>query len=264
MKKTFAIIRRSFITALALVLMLGAVAIPGQASGFEDEAWVNNVLTAEPIDTFGIDREKIGTVTFLDSTEDAPRYCWHMGVGSSSSVKGWVEWSGGFADIYFAADGGINGERCTVGMFKDCTNLTAIEFNGAFHTDHCTSMKEMFRGCTSLRSLDVTDLNTSNVKNMYAMFSTCPKLTELDVSGFDTAKVTNMGFMFSACRRVKELDVSKFDTGKVTNMEGMFRWCNELDGVDVSGWNISRVRTYSNFMNDGMHINGRPWIEFFE
>ena len=257
MKKTW---QRIVLMVLVLVQTIGG--IPSvRAAG--DEEWMNNVLTASPWEAFDVKVEKIGSVTFLDSTVGAPRRCWYMGAGSSRSVLGWIEWNDGYADVYFAADGGINGEKCAAELFKGCENLVEINFNGAFHTDHCESMKEMFRDCKSLRELDVTEFDTSRVKSMYAMFSTCTQLTELDVSGFDTSKVTNMGFMFSACRRLEDVDVSAFNTSKVTNMEGMFRWCDELGDMDLNSWDISRVRTYSNFMNDGMHINGRPWEEFF-
>ena len=253
---------RTLALALALILTVGAFPT-AKAAGNED--WMNNVLTTNPWEALNIKPEKIGSVTFLDDTSSAPRRgCWYMGAGASCSVLGWVQWNGGYADVYFAADGGVNAEKCANGLFKGCENLVEINFNGAFHTDHCTSMKEMFRDCKSLKYLDVTDFNTSNVTSMYAMFSTCTQLKELDVSGFDTAKVTNMGYMFSACRKLEYIDVSGFNTAKVTNMEGMFRWCDVIDDLELNSWNISRVRSYDNFMNPGMHINGRPWIEFFE
>ena len=277
------------IVTMVLVLILTATMLPtARAAG--NEEWTNNVLTSDPLGTFDIKLSKIASVTFLDSTENAPRNRWHMGAGSSRSVLGWIEWNDGYADVYFAADGGINAEKCAVGLFQGCENLVEIDFNDAFHTEHCTSMQDMFYGCASLRELDlssfdtsnvesmygmfrdcaslkeldVSSFDTSNVKTMYTMFSTCTHLTELDLSGFDTGKVTNMGFMFSACRRLEDVDVSGFDTAKVTNMEGMFRWCDEIEDLDLKDWNISRVRNYTGFMNDGMHINGRPWIEFFE
>lgn len=253
---------RTLALALALILTVGAFPT-AKAAGNED--WMNNVLTTNPWEALNIKPEKIGSVTFLDDTSSAPRRgCWYMGSGASRSVLGWVQWNGGYADVYFAADGGVNAEKCANGLFKGCENLVEINFNGAFHTDHCTSMKEMFRDCKSLKYLDVSDFNTSNVTSMYAMFSTCTQLKELDVSGFDTSKVTNMGYMFSACRKLEEIDVSGFNTAKVSNMEGMFRWCDVIDDLELNSWNISRVRSYDNFMNPGMHINGRPWIEFFE
>ena len=57
----------------------------------------------------------------------------------------------------------------------------------------------MFRGCSSLASLDVSGWDTANVTDMWGMFSGCSSLASLDVSRWDTAKVTDMRAMFSGC-----------------------------------------------------------------
>lgn len=225
--------------------------------------WESNVLTKDPFKAFGINREKVRTITFLDSMDDVPADAWDMGAGASSRVKGWCEWRGGLADIYFAAEGGINGEECTNGMFSGMTELREVAFNGAFHTDYAESMREMFFECKQLEYVDIGSLNTQNVKNMYCMFSTCVSLKWLDLSGFDTSRVTNMGCMFSACHALEYVDVSTWDTRKVSNMENMFRWCDILQEPDLSGWDVGQVDVSSGFMNSGMRINGRPWEDFF-
>ena len=43
----------------------------------------------------------------------------------------------------------------------------------------------MFSGCSSLKKLDVSKLDTSAVKNMEYMFSGCSALEELDISNFE-------------------------------------------------------------------------------
>ena len=46
---------------------------------------------------------------------------------------------------------------------------------------------------------------------MWYMFRECSSLTNLDVSNFDTSQVTNMGNMFSECNSLTNLDVSNFN-----------------------------------------------------
>lgn len=53
-------------------------------------------------------------------------------------------------------------------------------------------MGNMFRSYTSLASLDLSGIKTSQVKNMGEMFSGCSSLASLDLSGFDTSMVTDM------------------------------------------------------------------------
>ena len=281
---------RAAVAALALVLLTASISLRApRASAAENDRWKSNLLTTKPMEVFGFDKELIGSVTFLDNLDTAPRNAWSVGKGASSRVKAWVEWQDSRANIYIAAKGGVNGELCAEALFEDCTNLVEVRFGGAFHTETAKSMRNMFHGCQNLKYVDLETLDTSSVTNMYqmfrdcmeleqvdvsnfdtskvtnmsCMFSTCNNLTELDLSAFDTGKVTNMSYMFSACRRLENVDVSRFNTSRVTNMEGMFRWCSVLEEPDLSKWDISRVTNYSGFMNEGMTINGQPWKNFF-
>lgn len=257
----------------------------------QSDRWKSNLMTAEPMEIFGIQKkELVNSVTFLDSTAYAPEKPWNLGKDSSPRVLGWVEWVDSKAEVYFAADGGINGELCTEGMFAEYPQLREIHFNGAFHTENATSMKNMFYGCENLRWVDVETLDTSNVTtmyqmfrncyaleeldlsnfntakvtDMYCMFSTCYSLEKLDLGSFDTSRVTNMGYMFSACRALEDVNVSSFNTSRVTNMEGTFRWCYALYELDLSHWDVRRVTNHASFMEDGSYICGQPWKQFFK
>lgn len=293
---------RAAAAALALVMLAAGIGIGApkaaaaqytaptrRLASNSGDSWKSNLLTTDPMGVFGFKKELIGSVTFQDNMSGVPGNAWNLGKGASARVKGWVTWQDGLANIYIAAKGGVNGEKCTEALFEDCTSLEEVSFGGAFHTETAKSMKNMFHGCESLRYVDTENLDTSSVTDMYqmfrdcfaleelnvssfdtskvttmyCMFSTCYSLEELDLSSFNTSKVTNMAYMFSACRALEKVKVSKFDTSKVTNMEGMFRWCDLLEEPDLSGWNVSRVKKYSGFMNEGMTINGRPWKEFF-
>ena len=272
----------------------------------DDMAWVSNVMIREPlnflldnvpeegtpgekeIEDFYECRQKVRSVTFQDHLGGAPERVINLGADGSDCVVGWVEWSGGSADIYIAAEGGINAYDACRKLFTGCKSMTRVDFNGAFHTDGCLDMKWMFYGCHELRELDVSSFDTSEVTIMQAMFRGCHKLKELDVSNFETSKVKNFAQMFHACFAIEYLDVSNFDTSRADNMGSMFGACSVLRYVDVSGfdmsnvttveqmfnycyaledltldWDLSSLKNHSLFMCDGKTINGRPWREFF-
>ncbi len=126
-------------------------------------------------------------------------------------------------------------------FFHGMTNLTEVEGIEYLNTSNALYMNEMFRGCSKLTSLDVSNFNTSKVTNMGQMFEGCSSLTSLDVSKFNTSKVTNMNLMFYGCSLLTDLDVSGFDTSNVTLMSGMFRDCSKLTSLDVSKFNTSNV-----------------------
>ena len=96
-----------------------------------------------------------------------------------------------------------------------------------------TDMTKLFQSCNNLRTLDVSNLDTSNVIIMDDMVSFCFKLRTLDLSNFNTSKVTSMMYMFSYCQSLTSLNLSNFNTSKVTHMTGMFNSCNSLTTVKV-------------------------------
>lgn len=263
--------------------------------------WVDNVLVRDPLNILlnvtSTDEEKIrksrevvGSVTFLDDLSQCPSNAVALGADGSDCVVGWTVHNGSYVDIYIAAEGGINGYNSCRQLFFGCENMSYVDFGGAFHTDGCDdmyrmfsgcyslkaidlssfdtsdvlTMQEMFRECGSITELDLSGFDTSKVTNMNAMFSTCSEMRYIDLSGFDTSSLTNMGYMFSANRNLRNVNVSSFDTSKVTNMAGVFAWCGLLEDVDLSSWSTDSVKDYSMFMNDGKTVNGRPWKEFFQ
>ena len=149
-------------------------------------------------------------------------------------------------------------------IFCNFKNLISIKFNDNFNTSKVTNMGSMFKGCSSLTSLDLSSFNTSKVISMQYMFGPCynqdgnsPLLLYIDLSNFNTLNVTNMESMFGRCTALKELDLSSFNTSKVTNMLGMFSGCSSLITLDLSSFNTSNVEIiYRNTTgNAGMFKN---------
>ena len=125
-------------------------------------------------------------------------------------------------------------------MFNGCSSLTSLNVS-SFNTSKVTDMSNMFYGCSSLTSLNVSSFNTSKVTDMKEMFNWCSHLTSLDLSNFNTSNVTIMRSMFSECSRLTSLDLSNFNTSNVTDMRSMFSWCNRLTSLNVSNFNTSNV-----------------------
>ncbi|WP_259742171.1 BspA family leucine-rich repeat surface protein [Enterococcus faecium] len=128
--------------------------------------------------------------------------------------------------------------------FSHTGGIKSINLNN-LDTSNVTDMSRMFFDCSGLTNVDVSNLDTSNVTSMSNMFYLCSSLTSLDVSNFNTSNVTNMSRMFSQCSKLTSLDVSKFDTSNVTDMSYMFSWCKNLTNLDVSNFNTSNVTNMS-------------------
>ena len=125
-------------------------------------------------------------------------------------------------------------------MFSGCVSLSSVDLS-LLNTDNVKYMNDMFANCTKLYTLDLSSFNTANVVNMQGMFRDCDGLKNLDLSNFNTENVTNMAAMFMACIKLTSLDLSSFNTAKVTNMAGMFLMCFELTELNLSSFNTANV-----------------------
>ena len=77
----------------------------------------------------------------------------------------------------------------------------------------------------------IPELDISNVTDMNSMFKECTRLTSLDLSNWDTSNVTDMGNMFSGCNKLFLLEISSWDTSNVTDMGNMFSGCSKLTSI---------------------------------
>ena len=88
-------------------------------------------------------------------------------------------------------------------------------------------MKSMFSYCSSLKELNLSNFNTSQVTNMEYMFYNCSSLKELNLSNFNTSQVTNMEYMFSNCSSLKNLDIHNFVIKDGVEINYMFSGCSD-------------------------------------
>ena len=85
------------------------------------------------------------------------------------------------------------------------------------------------------------------------MFRGCTSLTTIDLSGWDTSKVTYMSTMFENCYYLKTIYVSdKWNISNVTDSEDMFGSCTGLVGGAGTTYNSSYTdKTYARI--DGLN-----------
>ena len=126
-------------------------------------------------------------------------------------------------------------------MFKECTSITEINLSN-FDTSSVTSMDNMFEGCLSLTSINLSNLKTSLVKRMIFMFSRCASLTSLDLSSFDTSSVSRMDSMFSHCSSLTTLNLSNFKSSLLTSYDSMFLNCINLEYINLYNFNEGKLK----------------------
>ena len=114
-------------------------------------------------------------------------------------------------------------------------------------------MANIFSGCSSLATLDVSNWDTSMVINMNNMFNKCSSLTTLDLSSWDVSMVKSMAYMFVYCINLQTLDLSNWDTSMVTDMSGMFTDCSKLTTLKWSNWLNSVVLSSTKLTKESLN-----------
>lgn len=122
-------------------------------------------------------------------------------------------------------------------------NLTKIEGIDYLDTGSVTSTSNMFQGCRSLTSLDLSNLNLQNVVDASKMFDNCLLLTSLSFGNNDFKNVKDASYMFYQCRSIISLDISKFHMTSVTDTSHMFDGCVLIKNIDAGNIRTENVKS---------------------
>lgn len=126
------------------------------------------------------------------------------------------------------------------GMFQNCNKLeTIIWFKQKIKiADNLDGISDMFRACSSLKSLDLRILDISTATNISGLCAGCSSLQEVDISTWDTSKITSTATMFYDCTNLTSIiGIGNLDLSNCTVLSLMFYRCNSLETIDTSNWN---------------------------
>ena len=184
-----------------------------------------------------ITREKIESITFLDSTASANSTKWSVST-TAGGIYAWYTGSGPY-QVYIGSSGSIYANANSSYLFSfiaasnTCTAESVINNINLLNVSETTDMSFMFynTGWQKMTSLNLgNNFDTSNATNMSNMFAGCG-YTAMESfslgSKFDTSNVTNMSKMFRSAGRKKLKGFSlgsKFNTSNVTDMSNMFAY----------------------------------------
>lgn len=123
-------------------------------------------------------------------------------------------------------------------MFRQCTNLRTVKFGGKVNTANVTNIEKMF-DTTSITSIDINTLNFGNVTDMYGTFQYA-NIDFLKNTTLSITKVEALDSTFSYATYSGDLDLRWIDTRNVTRMSGTFSGCT-ANNLDISSWVTSKV-----------------------
>ena len=97
---------------------------------------------------------------------------------------------------------------------------------------------------TKLKEFKIQDSSTASPTNMSSMFSLCYNLESVDLNNINTSNVTSMEFMFATDGKLKTVKgLENANTSNVTSMNSMFSDCVEMTNSSylfLTKWNNSK------------------------
>ena len=157
---------------------------------------------------------------------------WFYGCKNLKSVSGWENlYPLNIVDMW--------------GTFEYCSSLPSDPAAGGpdFSNFYSNSLKRtvaMFHGCTSMTSLDLSALNTSNVTENEGMFEGCTALTTIYVgSGWDMSNATDnwVDNMFSGCTSLVGGAGTRYDANNIGTS-----YAHIDGGIDNPGYLTELIR----------------------
>ena len=192
--------------------------------------------------------KKVESIEFIFNDKTTPTDSYQLLSTTASDYPIYAIFSDGVIEIFTEGDEIVLTSDCYE-MFQGFCDIKTLDLSN-IDTSNVTNMSGMFRDCTSLTSIDLSSFDTSNVESMWGMFDGCASLTSLDLSNFDTSNVRSMGYMFRGCTSLTSIDLYSFDTSLVTDMSGMFYSCASLTSLDLSNFDTSNVTSMSDMFRD--------------
>ena len=146
--------------------------------------------------------------------------CWFAGFSLLTSVDGIENLNTGEVKNF-------------AGMFKGCSSLTSLDLSSFTTIEEIQNidMHEMFSGCRSLTSVDLSNFNSENVQYMSKMFSNCTLLKTVDLTNFSNTSTMDMAQVFYGCLSLTTI-YCNYDWNKpnVMSAEYIFFGCDNLRG----------------------------------
>ena len=142
--------------------------------------------------------------------------------------------------------------RNCAGMFKDMTKLQNILGVNNFNLSLCTNLYCLFQNCTSLTTLDLSGLGTSNITDMYGIFFNCTNLqTITGLETWDVSKVKTFSSMFRECRSLTEINLPTTNfKGKSITMALFALNTTSLTTLDLTPWTNVTVTEVNSFLDN--------------
>ena len=138
-------------------------------------------------------------------------------------------------------------------MFTNLHQIVSISFLPGFDASKVTSVSDMF-ACTSIKSLNLTYLNTNNIRTYNYFMDSSIEITSIDLSSFNITNAYELKAMFFRCQKLAKIDLSSFNTSNVDDCTVLFHDLPENCTIIISN-KFTKCREQIPFYNKVINID---------
>lgn len=130
-------------------------------------------------------------------------------------------------------------------MFDACENLISLDLSN-LDCSNVIYINHLCCNCTNLKKINFNkDIQSNKVQDMSYMFYNCEKIISINLSSFYTSNCKDMSCMFYGCKSLSNLNISNFDTKTCEMMNYMFYNCETLTSLDLSNFYTNNCESVS-------------------
>lgn len=119
-------------------------------------------------------------------------------------------------------------------MFYKCNALTSIDTRN-YDLSQTVNADNFMRDCVNLSEIiGYENWNVGNMESMKSLFRNCSQLARLDLSNFAMNNAVDISYIFDSCTGLKSLTLSNWNLEQCTNIENAFGNCDNLSMVIVN------------------------------
>lgn len=154
---------------------------------------------------------------------------WMMPDGTSFQYSTWATFDGTSVDT--------SNLTTMKDLFRYCSSLTSIEGTNTWDVSNVRSALRCFDGCTKLTELDLSNWNASNCVSFNNFLNDCYALQTVNLFNMNTSGVMDFSYMFKDCDKLSTIiGINNLDVTSLENAEYMFGYCSYLSSLDLSSW----------------------------
>lgn len=121
------------------------------------------------------------------------------------------------------------------------SGTTKVNFSQGTDADTAVgNYASIFSNMTSLKRINIDEVDTSNLKYATGMFAYCTVLDDSRIENMDTSALTDAVSMFMRTGYT-HMNLTKWNVSKLQYMALMFHFCDKLQSIDISYWNTKNL-----------------------